>query len=400
LKQKREKILVLTHNFPRAKEDSPGLYIFLLMKELIRDYDIFVLAPHQKGFTTYEEMDGIKIYRFRYNFASFESLAYRGDMHERILRSFRGKISFLFFILSYFFYGLWIVKKNKIKLVHCHWWVPCGMVGYLLSFFAPLQMVITTHGSDVFILRRFRQALPLAKLIFRKAQFITAVSSSLKQLISLELGIDRNKIFVFPMPFDPNKFYTQKERKIKQGTILSIGRLIQRKGYDYLIKSARILKDQGVPFELTIIGKGPEEENLRNLISELDLERNVNLLDWLPQKELNTYYNRSEIFVLSSVTDWKKESEGLGLVLLEAMACKVPVVATSSGGPVDIVLHERTGLLVLERDSEALATALKRLLEDRSLGEKLAEEGYKLVYENFTPQATALKLKAIYQKMG
>lgn len=389
----------MTHNFPRAREDSPGLYIFLLMKELIKDFDVFVLAPHQKGFATYEEMDGIKIYRFRYNFAPFETLAYRGDMHEKILRSIRGKISFLFFLLSYFLYGLWIIKKNKIELVHCHWWVPCGMVGYLLSFFTPLRMIITTHGSDVFILRRFKWGLPFAKPIFKKARFVTAVSSSLKQLISEDLGIDENKIFVFPMPFDTNKFYTRKERSVKKGTILSVGRLIQRKGYDYLLTAARILKDQGMPFELTIIGKGPEEEKLRKLIVELGLEKNVSLVDWIPQKELNAYYNRSEIFVLSSITDWKKESEGLGLVLLEAMACKVPVVATSSGGPIDVVLHERTGLLVLERDPEALATALKRLLKDRSLGEKLAEAGYKLVYENFTPPATAKKLKAIYQKL-
>jgi glycosyltransferase involved in cell wall biosynthesis len=179
-----------------------------------------------------------------------------------------------------------------------------------------------------------------------------------------------------------------------------VGRLIQRKGYDYLLKSARILKDQGVPFELTIIGKGPEEENLRKLISELGLKKNVNLVDWIPQKELNIYYNRSEIFVLSSVTDWKKESEGLGLVLLEAMACKVPVVATRSGGPVDVVFHGKTGLLVPEKDAPALAFAIRRLLEDRDLGRKLAEEGYKFVYENFTPQTTAQKLKAIYQNMG
>ena len=388
----------MTHNFPRTREDSPGLYIFALMRELIGDFDIFVLAPHQKGFPTYEEMDGMKIYRFRYNLASFEKLAYKGNMHEQIFRSLLGKVSFLFFLLSYFFYGLWIIKKNRIDLVHCHWWVPGGMVGYLLSLFVPLQMVITTHGSDVFILRQFRWALPFAKLVFKKAQFITAVSTSLKHMISKDLGVDENRIFVFPMPFETSKFYVLKERKVKRGTILSIGRLIQRKGYDYLIKAAQILKDEGTEFGVTIIGSGPEEEKLRKLIAELNLENYVTLVDWLPQKELNTYYNQSEIFVLPSITDWKKESEGLGLVLLEAMACKVPVVATKSGGMVDIVIHEKTGLLVPEKDAEALASAFKRLLGDKELEEKLGEEGFRFVHENFTTQATAQKLKAIYTK--
>lgn len=395
----KKKILVLTHNFPRAREDSPGFYIFTLMRELVEDFDIFVLAPHQKGFLTYEQMDGIKIFRFRYHLASFENLAYKGDMHEQILRSPLRKISFLFFLLSYFFYGLWLAKRNRINLVHCHWWVPGGIIGYLLSFFVPLKIIITTHGSDVFILRQFRWALPLARLIFKKAQFITAVSTPLKQLVSRDLGIDESKILVFPMPFDTSRFYQLKEKNVKKGAILSIGRLIQRKGYDYLLKASRILKDQGVPFELTIIGSGPEEERLKNLVTELNLEGHVTIVNWLPQKELNSYYNQSEIFVLPSITDWKKESEGLGLVLLEAMACKVPVVATRSGGMVDIVLHEKTGLLVPEKDPEALAQALRRLLEDKNLEERLAQEGYRFVSENFTIEVTAKKLKAIYQKL-
>jgi glycosyltransferase involved in cell wall biosynthesis len=395
----RKKVLVLTHNFVRSKEDSAGQFIFTLMRELTRDFDVFVLAPHQKGLPTYEEMDGIKIHRFRYNFSSYENLAYRGDMHERIFRSSLGKISFLFFLLSFFFCGLRIIKKNRIDIVHCHWWVPGGVVGYLISLFLPFRMVITTHGSDVFILRKFKWALPVAELIFKKARFITAVSTYLKHLISRDLGIDENKIFVFPMPFDTDKFYQLKEKKVKPGTILSIGRLIQRKGYDYLLQAGKILKDEKVRFELTIIGSGPEEKNLRQMITELNLKDCVTIMDTLPQKELNSYYNQTEIFVLPSITDWKKEAEGLGMVLMEAMACKVPVVATRSGGMVDIVLDEKTGLLVPEKNASALAAAIKRLWEDKNLEKKIAEQGYRFVHENFTPQATSKKLEAIYQKL-
>jgi glycosyltransferase involved in cell wall biosynthesis len=395
----RKRILVLTHNFVRSREDSAGQFIFTLMRELTQDFDVFVLAPHQKGLSTYEEMDGIKIYRFRYNLSSYENLAYQGDMHERIFRSTFGKISFLSFLLSFFLCGLRIIKKNRIDLLHCHWWVPGGMIGYLLSFFVPVKMVITTHGSDVFILRKFKWALPVAKLIFKKAQFITAVSTYLKFLISKDLGIEEDRIFVFPMPFDTNKFYQLEEKKVKPGYILSIGRLIKRKGYDFLLQAAKILKDEKVRFELTIIGNGPEENNLKRLIEELNLENYVTIMDTIPQKELNSHYNQTEIFVLPSVTDWKKEAEGLGMVLLEAMACKVPVVATKSGGMVDIVFHERTGLLVPEKDAFALASAIKRLLGDKDLEKRLAEEGYRFVHENFTPQATSKKLKAIYQRM-
>jgi len=395
----REKILVLTHNFIRFKEDLAGQFIYTLMKELTQDYEVFVLAPHQKGLKEYEEIDDLKIYRFRYCFTRYENLAYRGDMHEQVLRHFSNKFLFIFFFLAFFFYTLRIVEKNKIKFIHCHWWVPAGVIGYLTSFFAPVKIILTTHGSDVFILRKFRWLLSFASLIFRKAEFSTAVSSYLKHLLIKELKIRGDKIFVFPMPFDDKKFFPLKEKKVEKGSILSIGRLIQRKGYDYLLEACAKLKEDGQKFKLKIIGEGPEERRLKKLADLLGLDENVDFISNLPQNELVYHYNACEIFVLPSITDWKMEAEGLGLVLLEAMSCRVPVIGTGSGGIVDIVQNEKTGLLIPEKDPRALALAIKRYLWDEDLENRMAEGGYRFAQENFTPKATAGKLKGIYQRL-
>ena len=395
----KEKILVLTHNFIRFKEDLAGQFIYTLMKELTPDYEISVLAPHQKGLRKYEEIDDLKIYRFRYSFSRFENLAYRGDMHEQVLHHFSSKVLFIFFLGAFFFYTLRIIKKNKIKLIHCHWWMPAGVVGYLATCFSPVKTILTTHGSDVFILRKFRRALPLASLIFKRAAFSTAVSSYLKHLLSKELKLEEERIFVFSMPFDDKKFSPAKEKKVEKGSILSIGRLIQRKGYDYLLEACAKLKEEGQKFKLKIIGEGPEEGRLKKLVNSLGLDENVDFISNLPQNQLVYYYNNCEIFVLPSITDWKMEAEGLGLVLLEAMSCKVPVIGTQSGGIVDIVQNEKTGLLVPEKDSVALALAIKRYLLDPSLENRMAEEGYRFAQKNYTASSIAKKLKSIYQRV-
>jgi glycosyltransferase involved in cell wall biosynthesis len=369
------------------------------MRELRKDFQIHVLAPHQKGLPLYEKIDDMKVYRFRYHLPQFETLAYRGDMHEQVFRGFFSKFVFLFFLLSFWFNAYKIMKRERIKILHCHWWIPAGILGYLLSLITRISFVVTTHGSDVFILRKFRWALPLARVIFRRAFAVTAISSYLKDLINTQLGVEKEKIWRFPMPFDDKKFYPLEEKQIERGSILSIGRMIERKGYKYLIEACSILKKKKVDFKLTIIGGGPDEEKLKQMIKDLNLEENIEILHNIPQKDLVYFYNKSEVFVLPSITDWKMEAEGLGMVLMEAMSCKVPVIGTQSGGIVDVVLHEKTGLLVPEKDPQALAQALKRLFEDDLLKRKVSERGYAYVHENYTPGAISQQLKTIYQSI-
>jgi len=395
----KKNILVLTHNFIRSKEDDAGQFIFTLTRERRDDFEVFVLAPHQKGTKTYEEIENLRIFRFRNNFPRFEKLAYKGNMHEQVFGSFLSKVNFLFFLLAFFLYALTTIEKHKIELLHCHWWIPAGVIGYLVFFFVSIPIVLTTYGSDVFILRKFRWVIPLARLIFREAAFVTAVSASLKQLIISELRIWEEEIFVFPMPVDIERFYPLNVEQPRQRKTLSIGRLIQRKAHEYLLRACNELKEEGMKFDLTIIGSGPEKDNLIKLAKSLGLEKDFTVIENLPQNELKFYYNSCDFFVLASIVEWKKEEEGLGLVFLEAMACKLGVIGTKTGGIVDIVIHEKIGLLVPEKDISALPNAMKRYLLDENLKTIIAEEGYNFVPSNFTPQAISKKLKAFYRRV-
>ena len=388
----------------RHKTDISSAYLFSLSKE-IRDKgaSIWVLAPHASGLPSYEEIDGVNIYRFHYAPSRYERLAYRGNMHELVIKNFFNKLLFVSFIFSFALKALILTKSKKIDLIHAHWWIPSGLVALVTSMIYGQPYVVTSHGTDVFILRKFQFLKPIARIVFRKASLITVVSNSLKSILAKEVRISPNKIRVFPMPCDLSLFYPAFEESCGQvrgrvKTVLSIGRFVKRKGFEYLLDAVKILKERGLSLNLTIIGEGPEEKSIKEKVQALGLSKEVEIIPYQPKAKLNDFYNLCDVFVLPSITDWKGEQEGLGLVLLEAMACKKPVIGTNSGGIPDIVKNGETGLLVPEKDPEALADAIQKLLKDKKLAKRLAENGYRFVKENFTTSKIAGKMLRVYKE--
>jgi len=388
------KVLFLTHCFIRKKGDLSGVFLFDLARELVnRGTEICVVAPHEKGLPYFEKIDGIKIYRFRYAPVKFESLAYTGEMHELVAQSLLNKFIFLAYIASFLKNALLSAVKERANIIHAHWWVPSGMIALGVSKLSGKPYIVTSHGSDVFILRKFAFLKPLARIVFENANAITVVSNSIKSILIEDFGVSPHKISVFPMPFDLSTFYPTPVPKIEKMIILSIGRLIELKGYNYLIEAMGILKKKGMKIKLTIIGEGTEEKSLKEKIQSLGLNENIEILPFKPKADLNYFYNLCDVFVLSSV------KEGLGVVLLEAMSCGKPVIGTDSGGIPDIIKDGETGLLVPEKDPEALAGAIERLLKDKELANRLAENGYKYVLENFTGSKIAEKMAGAYSEV-
>jgi glycosyltransferase involved in cell wall biosynthesis len=394
------KVLFLTHCFIRNKDDFAGAFLFDLAKGL-QDIgvEILVLAPHSKGLPEYEEIDNIKIHRFRYAPEKYEYLAYKSNMHEIVAKGLFSKLIFFSFAFYFFKDAINITKRHNVKIIHSHWWVPAGIIGLVVSKLSGKPYVVTSHGTDISLLAKFKFARPMAKLVFNKSKTITAVSNNMKSFIVNKLGINENKVSVFPMPVNPSIFHPIITNKEDKKVILSVGNFIELKGFAYLISAIKILKEQKIKIKLIIIGGGPQEQALKQKIKELNLDENIEILPSMAKTELNRFYNLCDIFVLPSITDSKGKQEGLGLVLLEAMSCKKPVIGTNSGGIPDIVKGMETGLLVPEKDSKVLAEAIEKLLKDDSLSTKLAENGYNFVKQNFTPDKIAQKTLEIYLKI-
>jgi glycosyltransferase involved in cell wall biosynthesis len=174
----------------------------------------------------------------------------------------------------------------------------------------------------------------------------------------------------------------------KTGGFLFVGRLLEVKGVDVLIRSFSELCGSGeTNWTLDIVGDGRERENLQSLVDKLELGDKVIFHGSLKPSQVKKMYQNSRALVLPSITTESGEQEGLGVVLLEAMSAGIPVIGTDCGGIPEIIHHEKTGLLVSQNDVSSLCAALKRLQEDSELRESLVAGGKKFIQSSYTGNA-------------
>ncbi len=178
-----------------------------------------------------------------------------------------------------------------------------------------------------------------------------------------------------------------------QSRILSVGRLVPRKGHIYLIDAVKKLVAEGMDIKLVIVGFGPEKERLQKQAEGLDCE----IRSGISEEEVNAEYEKADLFVLPSITDRQGEKEGLGLVSLEAMAHKVPVIAFDNGGIKEVVIDGVTGILLPEKDIEGLAAAIKRIISDSELREKLTRQAFDYSQKTFATKVLVARQSAIYK---
>ena len=180
--------------------------------------------------------------------------------------------------------------------------------------------------------------------------------------------------------------------------ILFVGRLIDWKGVNILVSSMKKVRDTVRNARLVIVGDGPERKSLADRVKELGLEDSVTFTGQVSGMELKDYYSRASVFVLPSITV-NNQTEGLGVVLLEAMASGVPVIGSNTGGIPDIIEDGVNGLLVQPGDPKALADAIIRIFEDRDLADRFREAGIKTVSERFSWDRIGDQFTMVYQEV-
>jgi len=359
-------------------------------------HEVRVLAPHGPGLAEREDVGGVEVARYRYGTDDEETLAYAGTMHEQALKSWGARWRLLQFIRA----GRRALRQECAAfgpdVLHVHWWVPGGFTSWPGNA-SGVPVVLTSHGTDLFLLDRFPSARAVAGPIFRAAGQVTVISTPLVERVE-RLGVPRDRISVLPMPLTTGRFEGPRSASRNADHLLFIGRLIERKGAEYAIRAVAALRERGRAARLTLVGEGPERPALEALVRELGLDDAVTLTGALSHDEVAAHYRRATLLLMPAVTDWKGEQEGFGMVLVEAMASGLPIVATRSGGIVDVVRDGETGLLVEERDPAGLAAAAERLLADPALASRLADAAAKDLEARFAPAALAKGFEAVYQR--
>ena len=383
--------------FPRWEGDVITPWLFETLKRLqIKGIEVKVLTSSYKGLKS-QVVSGIHVLRFRYFLKPWENLTHEEHAPDRMKKGILYKILPFFYLIFGSAAIIRAVRREPFDIVHVHWPFPHALFGYLAKKAGGTKIVTTFYGVE---LRWVKTKMAFLKSFLRWgigfSDKVTAISSYTAREVRELVPDDEVAVEVIPYTITVTaKLNQESQAKPLLPLVLYVGRLVERKGVEYLIRAfAEVVRE--VPSELVIVGKGPEDERLHQLTEELNLVQKVHFKGWVSQDELEQLYNQCNVFVLPAIIDSKGDTEGLGVVLLEAMSYMKPVVASNLGGITDIVKDRETGLLVNEKDPHGLSEAIKSLLSDPSLAASLGKRGYEHVQKQFSWERILSQWTALY----
>lgn len=296
-------------------------------------------------------------------------------------------------------------ELKGLSLMHAHFG-PNGVYALPLARKLEVPLVVTFHGYDITLNRQaiwrtgkllYYQLLWHERELQERAAGFIAVSQFIRDRL-IAHGYPREKILLHYIGVDTQKFAPNSNRA-RGRYILCVGRHTEKKGIDTLIRAFARIAGRHLEVQLLQVGRGELTAKLQTLVRQLGIERQVNFLGAQPHAKVLELMQQAEIFALPSQVAKSGECEGLPIVILEASACGIPVVATRHSGIPEAVIDGETGFLVAEKDHLALADRLDLLLSDRSLGRRLGSRGRELIATEFDIRQQTAKLEDIYRSL-
>lgn len=265
------------------------------------------------------------------------------------------------------------------------------------------NIITTFHGYDAHFENQGKLALlqQRYRLLFKNSRYLTVNTPYIANKVQL-LGGDTYKTQIIPMGIDLEFFQSKKEKSLSKDSLvhlISIGRLIELKGFEYAIKSTKIIIDQGYKILYTIVGEGFETDKLLQLISKLKLTESVFLVGAKSQTEIRDLLEENHIFLMSSITDKKNRAEAQGVVTAEAQAMGLPIVGFRCGGVPYTILENKTGILVEEKMIEDYANAITKLLDDPALYRSMSASAKSFAKINFSNEKLCSKFIQLYNEI-
>ena len=413
------KVLVIGSVYPRFQEDAEVPWLRTSIAHLKKaGVEIQVLAPAYKGLKSHD-IDGTHVNRFRYAPAAWEILTHEEGAPSKMASKPWLQLLAIPYIINGFFQCIRICRKWRPDVIHAHWPFPHAYIALGAAKLFKIPLVLNFHGAELLLIRKKKWVKPLLKFAIGQAQAIFANSSFTADKIKALRNVN-----VEWSPYGT----TLEDNKDESGVILSetkdpvtivphpvngkfkilfVGRHIERKGICYLIEAAKHLpRDK---FEIRIVGVGDLTEQLKQQAALLDERRetkdertqsaSIIFTGKLSPEDLANEYKTANVFTLPAIVDHKGDTEGLGVVLIEAMELGLPIVASNVGGIPDVVVDGESGILVPEKDPVALADAFKRLEADPTLIQKLLAGARKRIEECFTWDGIIERQIEVYKRL-
>lgn len=294
----------------------------------------------------------------------------------------------------------WLDRGLSYDILHCHFgWN--GLKGVALKEVGAIQgkLVTTFHGVDVNAIPR-QSGKDYYFRLFQKGDLYTANTDFTKKQ-TINLGCPENKIYKLPVGLEISQ-YNFYERKLTAGEkvkIITVGRLVEKKGIEYGIKAIAKVVEKNPEVVYTIVGDGVLRNSLENLILELGIAENIKLVGWMTQEQVRHLYAVSHIFMLPSVTAANEDREGQALVLQEAQAMGLPVLSTLHNGIPEGLLDGKSGFLVPEKDVEALAEKLNYLIDRPEEWPQMGKAGRQYVENRYNITNLNNQLVEMYRQL-
>jgi glycosyltransferase involved in cell wall biosynthesis len=293
---------------------------------------------------------------------------------------------------------LWdALRRDRIRHVHVHLNGTAPSVALVLTSFgnqvdgdAPWSWSMTVHGSSEFydvMGERLADKVRSARLVICVSDFTRS------QLMGQVTERYWDKLRVIRCGVDPGEFAPRRTDTAGDFAVVTVARLTQGKGHGVLLHAVRELGDRGIAVQLTLVGDGPKRPELEQLARELGIESAIAFVGAVGREHVHEHYRAADAFCLPSF------HEGVPIVLMEAMALELPVVATDVMGVRELVEHERNGLLIRPGRSDLLADAVERLIVDPDWRRRLGAAGRETVQQRFDIRRSAAEIHAVFQEL-
>ncbi|MDT8273401.1 MAG: glycosyltransferase family 4 protein, partial [Desulfomonilia bacterium] len=340
------KICILTTSFPLRDGDLSGIFMLEQGRHLVRrGHEVTVIAPHHPGAPHDEMLEGMHVHRFTYFLPErLQKLCYGSGMPNNLKESILARIQLPFLLLAFNLQA--IIHGKGCDLIHAHW-TPAGFAGYSAARILRKPVILNMHHGSTHPLNRIENyLLEHVDYVFCNSRF------TLSHVMETATP---SRISVIPPGVDIQKFQPHADRSENENLfgnipadhliILTIGRLIGLKGHTHLLEALRLLPDN-LPFHLLVGGEGTLKQELEDQVKRMGLSERVSFLGHIPNHLTPFYYTLADIYVQPSIIDSDGNTEGLGVTLLEAMACETPCIGSSVGGIPDIIVEGENGFLV------------------------------------------------------
>ncbi len=385
------KVLFVATAFPRFKGDVITPWMVELIERLRKNgIEVSVFTSSYKGLKNHK-WNGIPVYRFRYFFKKYERLTHEETAVDRFSKGgFNILLSLLYVIWGTIAIGK-LARSKRFNIVHINWPFPHILFGICAKAVSTCRIFATFYGLEIrWLKKKFPFLVKPFSWLLSTADVITAISSHTARELK---GIVKREIPIIPFSItveSPSDVVSDEK------FILFVGRHVERKGVHILIEAFKIIHKE-IPHNLVIVGDGPERKGWERMCADYRLTERVNFTGWVSKAELHSYYKNCSFFVLPATYDKHGDTEGLGVVMIEAMSYSKPVIASNVGGITDVVIDGYNGMLVRHSDPQELARAMRILASDSALRLRLGANAKRTIDERFNWDKIVSKLIGLYE---